>query len=224
MSAVESRAVGSIRLYRRSDRADVLLVGADTAFFGEPVEIYMEDRRLFCDAFLAYYTDLEAPSCWIAEVDGRVVGFLAGCPDSATKPRRYLRFVLPSLLRGVIQGRYRWGPRTRNYARRVVGALLHREAPHVDFAMYPAHFHLNVAAKFRGLGLGRRLTQAYANQLRLLRVRGVHLMTTSLNVAAWRLYEGLGFRLLDSRPTRMWRGLVDQEVENRTYGLAIRDA
>lgn len=44
-----------IRMYKPSDRQDVLRISADTAVFGEPVEAILDDRRIFCDAFTAYY-------------------------------------------------------------------------------------------------------------------------------------------------------------------------
>ena len=39
-------------------------VGLEPAFFGEPVEAFLDDRRLFCDAFVRYYTDYEAEYAW----------------------------------------------------------------------------------------------------------------------------------------------------------------
>ena len=41
-----------IKPYQQSDRDDVFCIAADTAFFGEPVEAFLDDRRLFCDAFI----------------------------------------------------------------------------------------------------------------------------------------------------------------------------
>ena len=72
----------------------------------------------------------------------------------------------------------------------------------------------------RGQGIGQCLIEHYLDQLRGLDVPGVHLHTTSHNKAACRLYEKVGFQLLDARPTRAWRHLVDVPVENRCYGLA----
>jgi|WetSurSiteA1Bulk_404760.scaffolds.fasta_scaffold17448_2 ribosomal protein S18 acetylase RimI-like enzyme len=212
-----------IRLYRPVDREDVLRIGADTAFFGAPIEKYMEDRRIFCDIFYSYYTDVEPGYCWIAEVEGRVAGFLAGCPDSKAKAGLYLRSILPGSLGSLIRGKYQSGPLTRDYLHRLVGAGFRNEAPHVDFKIYPAHLHINVDAGFRGHGFGRRLMNAYLGQLRGGQITGVHLNTTSLNEAACRLYESVGFRLLDARPTRMWEGIVEGHVENRCYGLQLRN-
>ena len=58
-----------IRLYEPDDRQDVLRISADTAVFGEPVEAILDDRRLFCDAFTAYYTDFESEYLWVASIN-----------------------------------------------------------------------------------------------------------------------------------------------------------
>ncbi len=222
MSGPEINFEITIRRYRAADRADVLRIGADTAFFGAPIEKYMEDRRIFCDAFYVYYTDLEPGNCWIAEADGKAVGFLTGCLDSKARTGRYIQRILPGLLKSLLRGQYHFGPRTWDYLRRLLGAGFRSEVPQVDFKVYPAHLHINVDASFRGRGLGRRLMNAYLDQLRSHHIPGVHLMTTSLNEAACKLYESVGFHLVDVRPTRMWEGIIDGYVEDRCYGLLFR--
>lgn len=221
MSNPDTQPRASIRPYRPEDRAEVLRIGADTAFFGQPVERFMEDRRIFSDFFYSYYTDVESAYLWIAEVDGRVVGFLTGCVDSDGRTGRYIRRVLPGLLKKLLRGGYRIGPRTWNFAGRVFDANLRDKAGPLDLKDYPAHLHINLDASARGRGLGRGLMDAYLGQLRRLEVPGVHLETTSMNEVACRLYESVGFRLLDAHPTRMWKGVIAHPVEDRCYGLRL---
>jgi ribosomal protein S18 acetylase RimI-like enzyme len=211
----------SIRPYRPADRQAVHDLGADTAFFGEAVEAQLEDRRLFCDLFLAYYTDLEPEHAWVASLDDEVAGFLLGCLDGRRQRRGLLRHIVPRVVNRLLRGGYRLGWRTWRYAASLVGAWARGEVLGSFAASYPAHLHLNVAAYYRGRGLGRRLLEAYLAQMRALAVPGVHLHTTSRNVAACRLYERLGFRQLEERPTRLWAGLVAAPVQNRCYGLRL---
>jgi len=86
---------------------------------------------------------------------------------------------------------------------------------------YPAHLHINVDKPWRGRGIGLLLMQACLDQLRTLRVSGVHLHTTNMNQAACRLYEALGFQLLAARTTGLWSRWVGSPVENRCYGLTL---
>jgi ribosomal protein S18 acetylase RimI-like enzyme len=210
-----------IRPYQPSDRADLLRIGAETAFFGTSVENYLEDRRLFCDLFYAYYTDVESQYCWIAVVDGRVAGFLTGCIEERKRLGRWMKSILPGFFRRLVGGGYHFGPLTWQYGRALLAASLRGEMPHLDLQKYPAHLHINVEAAWRGHGLGQRLMDAYLLQLRSLGVRGVHLMTTNRNEVACRLYEKMGFRLLEARPTRLWERFIDQTVENRAYGMVL---
>jgi GNAT superfamily N-acetyltransferase len=210
-----------IRPYQPEDRAALHAIAADTAFFGEPVEGYFEDRRLFLDSFYAYYTDLEPEHAWVACADEMVVGFLTGSTDTRRQHRRTEREILPAVLVRFLFGHYQLGPLGRRYIWGLLTSALRREYPRVDLRAYPAHLHINVAAPWRGCGLGYHLMASYLEQLAALRVPGVHLATTSLNEAACRLYEKMGFRLLDARPTRLWASWFDQPVENRAYGRLV---
>lgn len=217
----------SIRPYQATDRCAVFSIAADTAFFGEPVETYFDDRRLFCDAFYAYYTDWEPEHGWVAtmnepgEGEASPVGFLMGCVDSS-RHRQILGFkILPGVVKRVLAGRYRLGRCTWRYLARLGLGFLRREFPHPDMGRYPAHLHINLLPDSRGFSLGRGMLEAYLNQLRELSLPGVHLNTTSQNVTACHLYERMGFRLLAARPTRMWRRFFDHPVENRLYGLEL---
>jgi ribosomal protein S18 acetylase RimI-like enzyme len=210
----------SIRPYRPTDREAVLRIAADSAFFGEPVEAFLEDRCLFCDFFYAYYIDFEPEYAWVACADATVVGFLVGSRDTRARPRRWLRSILPRVARGFLRGGYHLGRLTFRYVSRLAGESLKRHiSPDPD--AFPAHLHVNLAADWRNVGLGRRLMVTFLDQLRTLGSPGVHLSTTSLNPAACHLYENLGFHLLSAFPTGLWEGLVPGPVENRCYGLEL---
>ena len=210
-----------IRSYEPNDRLDVLRISADTAVFGEPVEAILDDRQVFCDAFTVYYTDFESDYLWVACVGDHVVGYLTGCVDTISQRRRIIgRTILP-LVGRTIQGKYRLGGKTFIYAKYMILGVLREEYPHVDLKQYPAHLHINVESAVRGRGLGRSLMTAYLDQLREMGVPGVFLDTTDLNDAACRLYEAIGFELLDRRPTRVWVDVIDGPVENRVYGLRL---
>ena len=213
----------TIRPYQPEDRPALMRIAADTAFFGAAIEAYMEDRNVFLDAFYAYYTDLEPEHAWVACADGSVVGFLTGCMDGHVHEQKYRRTILPGLIGNLLRGKYRFGKRSLGYMAGLLGGLLRGEFTQVDQEAYPAHLHINVDAAWRGQGLGQQLMETYLQQLRGLGVPGVYLETTSLNEAACRLYEKMGFRLLDRRPDRFWAKWFGKAVENRCYGLKLRE-
>jgi len=210
-----------VRPYQSTDREAVFRIAADTAFFGEPVEAFLDDRRLFCDFFYAFYTDLEPDHGWVACADQEVVGFLMGCTDTRSRPRRWIQSILPVVTRQLAGGGYRLGWRTIRYVTRLMLGGLRGERLVLDVKAYPAHLHVNLSSDWRGQGLGGKLLAAFIEQLRALEMPGVHLSTTSANAAACHLYERSGFRLLSACTTRMWEGLVQAPLEERIYGLRL---
>jgi ribosomal protein S18 acetylase RimI-like enzyme len=217
----ESRPEVSIRPLAQENVSDVLRIAADTAYFGEPVEAFLEDRTLFLDFFYWYYTSLESESSWVAISEEKVVGFLVGCRESRSQVRKWLRYIFPMVLNNFLQGKYRMGPRTWRYLGELIKTPFVGGVQKVDLSHFPAHLHININANWRGKGIGRRLMQAYLDQLSREYIPGVYLNTTNLNEAACILYEKMGFILLHSHPSHLWHRLTGRPVEDRCYGLSI---
>jgi ribosomal protein S18 acetylase RimI-like enzyme len=213
-----------IRPYQPGDRSAVLQIAADTAFFGQPVEAFLEDRRLLCEAFFQYYTDLEPEYSWVASVDDQVVGFLLGSLDFERMRHRLVLEILPGVGAKALVGGYRFGRKTWGYAWGLLQASLHGEVLHPDTHQYPAHLHINVDSAWRGRGLGRRLMHAYQDQLIRLDIPGVYLDTTDHNQAACRLYESLGFQVIDACPARFWTNFIHEPVKLVCYALKLNPA
>jgi GNAT superfamily N-acetyltransferase len=210
-----------IRPYQPQDRPALLKLAADTAFFGKPLEAYMEDRRLFWDAMYIYYIDYEPEHTWVACVGDELTGFLTGCTVTHRRSEIWSRRILPTIASRAARGAYKIGRLTLRYTWEMAAAALRHEIPQEDQEKYPAHLHINVNEHYRGQGLGRGLMAAYLAQLRSLGVKGVHLHTTSLNKAAIRLYLTSGFSLLDARLTRSWRHYFSEPVQYQCYGLRL---
>ena len=210
-----------IRHYQPGDREAIFQIACDTAFFGDPVEAYLEDRRLFFDAFYRYYTNYEPQHAWVVDEGERAIGFLMGCTNSQRHDRLMALWMLPGTLLRSLLGRYRFGPRTWTYLKALVKAGRQGEFPEAAYQDYPAHLHINIEQGWRGYGLGRKLIQAYLDQLKTEGINGVHLNTTDRNVAACKLYESMGFHLLDARKTELWSFLFPEPVENRLYGKEL---
>jgi ribosomal protein S18 acetylase RimI-like enzyme len=74
-------------------------------------------------------------------------------------------------------------------------------------AAYPAHLHIDLLARARGLGLGRVLIERLLTELRARSVAGVHLGVDPANANAIGFYEHLGFRVLDRLPDEIVMGM-----------------
>jgi ribosomal protein S18 acetylase RimI-like enzyme len=210
-----------VRPYEARDRAAVLRIAADTAFFGAPAEAFLDDRRIMQDAFVAYYVDREPDHLWVAEANGEIVGYISGSTGDrrAAVGKARTAAVFASRL---LTFRYRVGRLTWRYFRHTGAAILRGEYPHADLKHYPAELHINLVDSARGLGLGKALMNACLDQMTALGVPGIHLNTTSLNAAAVRMYEKMGFQLLGRTRTRLWEPwLPGKEVENLVFGRPL---
>jgi ribosomal protein S18 acetylase RimI-like enzyme len=211
----------TIRHYQTADQQKVLEISADTAFFGEAVEAFLDDRQLYMDAFGRYYTDHEAQYAWVAERPEGVVGFLFGCADTTLQAKRWRSYILWVVLLKAVSGKYKLGKKTASFAWGMLIGSLRGEQANTDLMEFPAHLIIDISDGYRGAGLGRKLIDAYLEQLKGMNIRGVHLETTSHNEAASHLYEKIGFQMLDEKPNRVWTRMLGYAVYNRSYVLKL---
>lgn len=224
MRWIAKKSIITIRAFEPADRQQLMKIAADTAFFGNPIEIYLDDRRIFQDYFYAYYTDFEPENALVATADNMVVGFLTGCMDTRRQLNITKKVLLPNVIWNVIRGKYKLGKKTWTYYRKLNQEKHAGRIYYVNLKQFPAHLHINVDQAWRGNGIGNRLLRVYLDHLMQAGIPGVHLGTTSENETACRLYSQIGFKLLDSKPTLQWTELIDHPVETRIYGLILPDS
>ncbi len=209
---------GIIRLYKPGDEVAIHTIAADTARFGEPVEEMMDDRRLFIDAFVRVYTESYPHTCWVAEVDGEVVGYLTGCMDTKEQ-EKLTRRQLMRVVANALRLRYRLGIKTLKAS---LGFLLEvpvRPRPELD--RYPAHLHINVADGHRGRGLGKGLLSAFIEQCREAGLPGIHLSTSEMNTIAVPLYRKMGFKLLRQHISPFFTLVEGKRIRSYLFGLDL---
>ena len=73
--------------------------------------------------------------------------------------------------------------------------------------VFPAHAHVDLLERVRGLGLGRALMDRLAADLRARSVAGVHLGVDPSNTDAVAFYAHLGYRELQVTTDTIWMGL-----------------
>ncbi len=207
-----------VRPYRSGDRDRVRRICFETGYMGAP-PWYWPHPASFADVFSGYYTDREPESIFVAELGGRVVGYLTGCVDSRRATpvgraagRAALRYGLP----------FRRG--TAGFlARGLLDSLLGRAGRPEPFRdpRWPAHLHINLLPEARGLGGGRALVEAWLARLRSLGSPGCHLGTLYENRSAIAFFERMGFRPLGP-PTRI-PGLRAPDGSPHHEQILVRD-
>src|SRR5438309_144638 len=71
-----------VRPFEKRDRESVRKICCDTAYRGQPIERFLSDREVVAELLTAYYTDYEPDSCWVAEHEGKIIGYLTGCRNN----------------------------------------------------------------------------------------------------------------------------------------------
>lgn len=190
MSA-ESYQPVAIRPYMPSDRDAIRRICFDTGFMGGSASFYWRDFPSFADIWTSYYTDQEPESTFVAEREGRVVGYLTGCVDTA-------RSVSPrdAIIR---QMRARWlllRPGTAGFFWRSIWEALRQRSlasGDLDDPRWPSHLHIDLLSEARGLGAGRRLMEAWLARLREVGSPGCHLGTLAENTGGIAFFCRMGF-------------------------------
>jgi GNAT superfamily N-acetyltransferase len=193
-----------IRRYRPEDRGAVERICIETGLKGN-LEAYFCDPDLFAKLWLSPFLDAEPEASWIAEVDGKVVGYLV----AAIRPgfsRRAVRAMLPHLAKLVsnwVRGQYRAHPPSARFAR----WLLFRSWRELPSNTRPlSNFHFNVLKDERG---GRRLGDSLLNAyFAELRARGHTHFTIHVFGAAGKrdisFYRKVAFRIADARVSSLF--------------------
>jgi ribosomal protein S18 acetylase RimI-like enzyme len=165
-----------VRPFQENDRPRVREIARNTGQKGNPTNRFFEDEEVVPILFADYYMDYEPESCFVAEVDGEVGGYMLGCKDTRNYNRVVMWRIAPRLIARVL-----WKVLTLQYRRkRTYMTLLWlvtrawREVPSAPIDEYPAHVHVNIDAGFRAYGLGKKLADAMVAHLKDRGVRGLH--------------------------------------------------
>lgn len=210
----------SIRPYSPADRDAIRRICCETGFSGNPIDPVFNDREVFADFLTRYYTDWEPESAWVAEVDGRVVGYLIACARYRCHAWVVL-WILVSLIPKVfwrwISGRY--DPATRNYLKWCL-AKGRKEIPAAP--KKSAHFHFNLLPEFRNSGLGLRLVKTMALALRDRGVKQVYgQIQTFEDRRTERAFNRYDFHTLDRREVTKFQDYLGHKIFLSTMVLDL---
>lgn len=212
----------NIRKFESRDRDQVRSISHDTAFMGQPAALFFEGREIICDALNSYFTDYEPESCFVAEVNSIVIGYLIGAINKVTaekvfKDRVMLRLFLKALKSGVF-----FKKKNIVFIFSCLKALFKGGLFTPDFAKeYPATFHINIRKEFRGQNIGTALINAYLSYLKQRMVPGVHLATISQAGASF--FSKQSFQLLYEGKRSYFKHLLHKDVPLYIYGKKLWD-
>ena len=207
-----------IRKYNSRDRSAVRRICCETALMGEPSAIFFADDEIFADALTAYFTDYEPESCFVAEYNNNVVGYLLGTKDSKRMDKIFAdKIALPLLFKTLRRGAL---IRKKNMKLLffILLSLAKGEFKTPDFSKdYPAMLHINIIKEYRTAGIGSKLINAYLDYLKAQEIKGVHFATMSDK--AGQFFSKLNFQLLFRGNRSYFRYFLDKDVPAYIYGM-----
>jgi GNAT superfamily N-acetyltransferase len=149
------------------------------------------ERFVYLDPYVEHHPD----TLFLAEVDGDLVGYLTGCPDSAALPGEDER-----LTQAIVRHKVMLRPRSMPFFARslldIARAKLRGQetsSGEVRDPRWPAHLHINLVPAARGTGTAQELMHAWQDWLTDAGSPGCYLQTLVENTRAARFFEKCGF-------------------------------
>lgn len=209
-----------IRKFQAQDRGALRQIVHDTALLGESAALFFQGQEVISDAFSLYFTDYEPGSCFVAEINQQIVGYLIGAKKKITAEAIFNgRLALPLFLKALFSGIFL----SLKNLRFIFSCLidLFRNGMHTpDFnSDYPATFHLNIKENFRGLEIGTQLISSYLDYLKAANIPGVHLATMSDRAASFFISQG--FQQLYIGKRSYFRHILRRDVPLYIFGKLL---
>jgi len=180
-----------IRPYQPSDRAAVRHIAFATSFLEQPGEFF-DDEEILADILTVYFTDYEPASSFVAEDDGKVVGYLTGTVNSQHMDRVVLTKIGPAILRKSFRRGTLGRGKIARFLWNIFVSFCRGEFVMRDFSReYPATLHINLLREYRGQRTGERLVAAFENYLRDQKIGGVRASTFSEGAKEFFMKVGL---------------------------------
>jgi len=210
-----------IRGYNQADRNSLRDIACNSAFMGKPCEEFFEGRDVFADFLTLYFTDYEPQSCFVAEVDKKIVGYIIGAKNSNHIAKTFLFKILPGLLKKIILQKTLLKKKNLKFLISLTLSFLKGELKMEDFSKcYPATLHINIADGFRNSGIGSKLMSRFFDYLAENNIPGVYLGTLSQKAAIF--FQKQGFSLLHKGERSYFRHILGKDVPFFCYGKRLR--
>ena len=209
-----------IRKFKNEDRKAVKEICLETSFLEEPRGFFLDDDEILSNLLYLYYTDYVPESCFVAVHDGKVIGYLIGSKNVKSMDIKFNLKVFPCIILRIIYRGLLFRKHFLIFIFNVFKGFFNGDFSFPDFcADYPATFHVNIDAGYRGLGVGSRLIENYLNYLKENKTKGLHFGTMSEEAKEFFLKSG--FRLLFETETIYLRYYFKRKLPYYIFGKKL---
>ena len=208
-----------IRKFRLEEQKTIREISVQSSIFGE-YKNQLLSEEIIADLLTSYFLTNEPQSCFVAEKDGQVIGYLLGSSD-VIKMRKVIKSrILPSLAKKIWHN----GLIFRSYNLRLIKNLLYSyfkgEFNVPDFSReYPATLHINIASEYRGKMIGSLLVNHFLQFLKEKKVKGIHFGV--LSEKAKRFFLRLDFEIFFSGEYTFLRFISGETLPNYIMGKKL---
>lgn len=209
-----------IRKFQPKDKDQVRKISHDTAFIGESAAIFFKGEKIISDSLTLYFTDYEPESCFIAEANGEIAGYLIGAKSQVASEKIINSKIAPHLFWEALKSGVFFNKKNMTFILNSLSGMMKGEFNLPDFNKeYPAILHINIKKEFRGLDIGSRLIRAYLDYLREEKINGVHLATMS--GGAGEFFSKQGFNLLHEGKRSYFKHILHKDIPVYIYGKKL---
>lgn len=206
----------AIRNFEPSDTHRIREIAWETSFTGAMAERTRIDENLVADLLTLYYTDFEPESIFVAELNGRVEGYIMGSINPGKFKRKTAHIFLARILPKLILGRYKKILKALPLLMAIITGVMKGEHDPETESDYPAHLHINIGRNYQRSGIGSQLMSAWLQYLNRKNVKGVSLSTLSTNKKAILFFKKWGFE-----PFFRYRSTFWSFVSGKTVSVEI---
>ncbi len=181
-----------IRTFKTSDRATVRRISCETSFLEHSRHSIIDDDEILADILTRYFTDYEPESCFVAEINGEIHGYIIGAVNEEKMLRIFYRKVFPLIfLKAIFRGFFFKWKHWRLFFSYLNGFRKQEFGHHINLnPLFPSVLHINIDPPFRGKSIGKDLIQCFLNYLKQQGTSGVHLVTMSFKAKDFFIRNG----------------------------------
>ena len=209
----------TVRPFLAQDRASVRRICYETSFLENP-RAYTQDKDVVADVMTAYSTDFEPQACFVADYDGKVVGYLVGVKSLGRMNKVFYQEMLWKIIcrafkRGIFFKQEAW-----QFLASALSCFLKGEFHFPDFSRgYPASLHINITKECRGKKIGEKLIDEYLRFLRQHKIPGV--LVSVMTESGKNFFVKNGFEVLFETRRSLFRYRLGRSVPHYLLGKKI---
>jgi ribosomal protein S18 acetylase RimI-like enzyme len=184
-----------------------------TGAAGHDASDKFQDPYMIGQYFVAPYLFSNPEACFVAELEGRPIGYIVGTHDTQAYHQWLNRQWLPT-----VRPKYS-SLKPGNTLERFLFEIIQETTQTQEIALdYPGHLHIDLLPIAQGKGFGKKLMIEFMSQMQQQQCSGIHLGADATNENAVAFYRKLGFRELS-----LSEGAIYMGIEPSTF-LEIHNA